>query len=54
MQSPQKKSADAAREAGSDKAAQRLAFFREQRGIGPEKPAATPPASPKTVRRKKK
>ena len=48
MKTPRKKSAHAAREAGSDKAAQRLAFFQQQRGLDPVKPAQPPPARRKT------
>ena len=52
MKSPQKKSADRPRESDEDKAAQRLAFFRAQRGIVP--PAEAVPAAPKAARRKSK
>ena len=54
MKSPRKNSADAAGEAGGDKAAQRLAFFQQQRGLDVKKPAEPPPASPKKSRRKTK
>ena len=43
------KSADSARKTDGNKAAERLAFFKQQRGLEPAKPAKCPP-----VRRKKK